>query len=145
MIVTATQEHLVHLVRMAQILSPRLSQSVLTVEMAEFLQAEKKCVFAELDSQGTPVGFAQCSVRTEPVAGCTHTPVLYIDGLYVKPSERRRGIARRLLDACEAWGREKGCAELAAVCEQDKAAGQAAASAMGLDSVLEAVCLAKRL
>jgi ribosomal protein S18 acetylase RimI-like enzyme len=36
---------------------------------------------------------------------------LYIDEVGVTPALRRRGIARRMLDAMFAWGRELGCEE----------------------------------
>jgi ribosomal protein S18 acetylase RimI-like enzyme len=34
---------------------------------------------------------------------------LYIDNLGVTPSHRRRGVADRLLDEIQAWGKELGC------------------------------------
>ncbi len=33
----------------------------------------------------------------------------YINGVYVQPDRRRRGIARRLMLAAIGWLREKGC------------------------------------
>ena len=36
---------------------------------------------------------------------------LYIDEVGVAPAFQRRGIARRMLDAMFAWGRELGCEE----------------------------------
>ena len=47
------------------------------------------------------------------VNGCTTSPVAFLEGLYVLPEYRRRGVARRLCAAVEAWATALGCAELA--------------------------------
>jgi aminoglycoside 6'-N-acetyltransferase I len=44
---------------------------------------------------------------------------LYVDELAVAPAWRRRGIARRMLDAAFALGRELGCEELWVATEPD--------------------------
>lgn len=60
-----------------------------------------------------PCGFAEGSVRTDYVNGTDSTPVAFLEGLYVSPWARRQGIARQLVDAVAAWGRARGCSELA--------------------------------
>ena len=67
--------------------------------------------------QDTPVGFAQCQLRTDYVEGTGSSPVGYLEGIFVKKEYRCRGIARELLAACENWAREKGCCEFASDCE----------------------------
>ncbi len=37
----------------------------------------------------------------------SHTPMAYIEVLAVAPAARGKGVARRLLDAVEAWAREE--------------------------------------
>lgn len=44
---------------------------------------------------------------------------LYIDNLGVTPDLRRQGIARRLVEAMFAWGRELGCEEAWVATEPD--------------------------
>jgi aminoglycoside 6'-N-acetyltransferase I len=38
--------------------------------------------------------------------------VVFLEGIYVKPTYRRRGVARLLVDAIESWGRARNCTEL---------------------------------
>lgn len=64
-----------------------------------------------------PVGFAQCALRRDYVEGSSTSPVGYLEGIFVLPEYRRRGIARRLVDACQSWAQLQGCKEFASDCE----------------------------
>jgi GNAT superfamily N-acetyltransferase len=48
-----------------------------------------------------------------PVNGCTTYPVAFLEGIYVDPDWRKRGIARLLCRAVEYWATDLGCSELA--------------------------------
>jgi len=69
--------------------------------------------FVATDERGLPAGFAEVSVRTDYVNGCRHRPALYLEGIFVRPEYRGRGIARALCEAAEQWGRGQGCREFA--------------------------------
>jgi aminoglycoside 6'-N-acetyltransferase I len=57
------------------------------------------------------VGFAEVFVR--PFAnGCASRPVPFLEGIWVAPAARGRGVGRALLVAVEAWCRGRGFAEL---------------------------------
>jgi ribosomal protein S18 acetylase RimI-like enzyme len=58
---------------------------------------------------GRAVGFLNAHVLES--AGIFEGRLGFIDNAYVKPDIRGRGIASRLLDAAEAWFREKGATE----------------------------------
>src|SRR4051812_30830477 len=61
--------------------------------------------------EGTPVGFAEIFVR--PFAnGCDSRPVPFLEGIWVAPELRRKGISRKLVIACENWARGRGFIEL---------------------------------
>jgi aminoglycoside 6'-N-acetyltransferase I len=62
-------------------------------------------------AEGTAVGFAEASVRHDYVNGCDSSPVVFLEGIYVRPEYRRMGVARQLVDAIESWGRAQGCLE----------------------------------
>ena len=45
--------------------------------------------------------------------GCVSSPVCYIEGLWVDAAWRRRGLARRLVEAGRDWARSRGRTEMA--------------------------------
>src|SRR5512146_3097142 len=62
------------------------------------------------------VGFAEAALRHDYVNGCATSPLLpgaFLEGLYVRPSHRRRGIARLLCDGVARWARAQGAREFA--------------------------------
>lgn len=69
--------------------------------------------FVASDPQGGLLGFAEVAVRTDFVNGCRHRPVLFLEGIYVRPEHRGRGVARALCEAAADWGRQQGCHEFA--------------------------------
>lgn len=57
-------------------------------------------------------GFQEVSIRGA-VEGCATGRVAYLEGLLVERGLRRRGLARQLVLAAEAWARREGCVEIA--------------------------------
>jgi ribosomal protein S18 acetylase RimI-like enzyme len=55
------------------------------------------------------VGMAIASIGDEYRGAALGQPRGYINGVYVEPARRRRGIARELTTAAIAWLRERGC------------------------------------
>ena len=83
-------------------------------EMARFLaQPERYAQFVACVADGSPCGFVEASIRTDYVNGTSSSPVLFLEGLYVAPPHRRRGIAVQLVRAVAAWGATRGCTEFA--------------------------------
>jgi aminoglycoside 6'-N-acetyltransferase I len=74
------------------------------------------------DAAGTAIGFAEARLRRDPVNGCATTPVAFLEGIFVQPGHRRRGVARALCRAVEAWAAALGCTELASDALLDNAA-----------------------
>ena len=68
-----------------------------------------------------------------------------MEGIYVDEARRRRGHARELLRACEAWAKERGCTEFASDCELDNAASLAFHLHAGFEEANRLICFAKRL
>ena len=98
---------------------------------AEAVLAKGCCVRLALSPGGDPVGFAEASVRFDYVNGATSSPVAFLEGLYVEPTWRRKGVARRLVDEVERWAAGQGCRELASDTLLENTAGQAAHRALG--------------
>lgn len=69
-----------------------------------------------------PVGFATAR-RDDGRPGFAGPPRAVLEALFVRPSCRRRGVARALLDAVTEWAGEAGCGDVvASVPEGDEAA-----------------------
>jgi aminoglycoside 6'-N-acetyltransferase I len=86
------------------------------IEIAQFFTGtleEPSAVLAAHDSnQNEMIGFAELSIRHQ-VPGCTTDRIGFVEGLYVVPSCRHRGIGRKLLRAAQAWAKQIGCSEFA--------------------------------
>lgn len=112
----ACERDLPDVVRLAFDLWPEHDPKELEAECADLLKTG--ALFALYHaSDGKAAGFAQCQLRHDYVEGTETSPVGYLEGIYVEPAFRSRGIARELLHFCEAWARAKGCREFASDCE----------------------------
>jgi aminoglycoside 6'-N-acetyltransferase I len=84
---------------------------------------------------GAVVGFAEVGLRSHADGCDPRRPVGYLEGWYVAPPHRGRGIGRALLRAAEHWCRDLGCSELASDTWIDDAASQRAHEAFGFEVV----------
>jgi len=79
-------------------------------EIASFFAgtlAEPQAVLVAQDGS-TLIAFAEVSIRTD-LQDLAGKKVGYVEGLYVVPPYRARGLARQLLQASKSWARESGC------------------------------------
>lgn len=82
----------------------------------------------------TVLGFAELSVRSF-AEGCRGDRVGYLEGWFVVPAERGRGLGRALMEAALDWARRQGCTEFASDTELDNRDSQAAHAALGFAEV----------
>jgi aminoglycoside 6'-N-acetyltransferase I len=61
---------------------------------------------------GVAIGFAEVSIREHGANGCETAPCAFFEGLYVRPTHRRRGVARKLHATIVAWAKSRGMTEL---------------------------------
>jgi aminoglycoside 6'-N-acetyltransferase I len=93
---------------------------------------------------GEIVGFLETSIR--PYAeGCTTDSVGFVEGWYVEPEVRGRGIGRALMRAAEDWARGKGCIEFGSDCDLDNGVSAAIHKALGFEEVARIRCFRKSL
>lgn len=95
-----------------------------------------------LVAEATPgrlVGLAELSIRTS-AEGCTTDRVGYLEGWWVHPEWRRRGVGRALVATSMAWAREQGCTELASDTQLDNQVSQSAHLALGFEEAGRVVC-----
>jgi aminoglycoside 6'-N-acetyltransferase I len=120
----------------------------LAAEADAFLQgAEPRLqavLVAERPAERTLLGFAELSLR--PYAeDCQTSPVAFLEGWYVVPQARGRGVGRALVAAAEEWGRAQGCREFASDTQYDNAASAAAHQALGFEDAGALRCFRKAL
>ena len=96
------------------------------------------------DLDGRLVGFLELDYR-KYAPGCTSSPVPFIEGWYVDPAMRGRGIGRDLIRAAEAHARASGHHEIASDVEIENADGIVAHRAVGYEEVERTVCFRKSL
>jgi aminoglycoside 6'-N-acetyltransferase I len=101
-------------------------------------------LLAEEPGNGRLLGFAELSLR--PYAeDCRTSPVAFLEGWYVIPGARRRGVGRALVAAAEEWGRAQGCREFASDTQYDNSTSAAAHQALGFDDAGALRCFRKAL
>jgi aminoglycoside 6'-N-acetyltransferase I len=98
------------------------------------------CLVAEVNRR--LVGFIELSIRPN-AEGCETDRVAYVEGWYVAPDVRRRGIGRALMTAAEVWSGVRGCKELGSDSDVANAVGQGAHRAFGFAEVATLVCFRK--
>ena len=116
----ATDEDIGSLAALAAQLWPGHETEALADEFAGLVSSGAAVCFLACES-ARAVGFAQCQLRHDYVEGTSTSPVGYLEGVFVEEAFRRKGCGRRLLAACEAWAKERGCAEFASDCELENA------------------------
>ena len=134
--------------RMRLALWPEGSEAEHREEIAQFFagkaQGRPAAVLLAENGAGQVVGLAELAIR--PYAeGCRGTAVAYLEGWYVEPALRRRGIGRALVAAAEDWGRSQGCEEFASDAHPDNDASAAAHRAAGFTDVGLIRCFRKDL
>ena len=91
------------------------------------------------------LGFAEVSIRTDFVNGCKHRPALFLEGIYTRPEQRGRGVARALCEAAGRWGVEQGCREFASDVYIDDERSLAAHRGLGFEETERVVYFRKPL
>ena len=126
---------------------PDGSEAEHAAEIDRFLRGhadEPWAVLLAVDPSGRPVGLAELSVR--PCAeGCRSSRVAYLEGWFVVPDQRRRGVGRALLGAAEEWGRARGCTEFASDTDPGNRVSAAAHRALGFTEAGLVLCFRKDL
>ncbi|HEY1978380.1 MAG TPA: aminoglycoside 6'-N-acetyltransferase [Candidatus Baltobacteraceae bacterium] len=94
-------------------------------------------------ADGEVVGFAEATLRVDFVNGTSTSPVTFLEGLYVAPAWRHKGVARALCDAVERWGARNGCTEFASDALVENESGRAVHAALGFAEIESVVYFVK--
>ena len=101
---------------MRKLLWPDCSNERHILETDMILTSQGFVLVAELTASAL-VGFAEVSIRNDHVEGTKESPVPYLEGWYVEPSHRGKGIGKALIKAIEDIALKKGFKELASDAE----------------------------
>ena len=137
-------DNLKDLVNLALELWSHHSAEELKAEFGETLAKDDAVFFLDYDGI-LPIGFAQCQLRFDYVEGTSASPVGYLEGIFVSEPYRKKGIARRLLTACEGWAKEKGCTEFASDCELTNTQSLRFHQSIGFEEANRIICFAKKI
>ena len=130
--------------RMRRALWPGIAPDEEAADAAEWRARPDAVVLVAARPGGGLAGFAELGTR--PYAdGCDSSPVAYLEGWYVDPDVRRRGVGAALVRAGEGWARRRGCRELASDALLENTGSQRAHAALGFTEVERAVHYRKAL
>jgi aminoglycoside 6'-N-acetyltransferase I len=113
-------------------------------EMEGVLKSDIDEVFLAERHEGGLCGFVELAVRSR-ANGCDSAPVGYIEGWFVDPDVRRRGIGKALIEAAETWARSKACRQMASDAELWNVVSHQAHGAVGYEESARLVLFKKDL
>jgi aminoglycoside 6'-N-acetyltransferase I len=90
-------------------------------------------------------GFAEVSVRSDHVEGTACSPVAYLEGWFVRPAHRGRGVGRALITFAELWAISRSFSELASDAELQNSRSIALHATLGFREVGRSVHFVKGL
>lgn len=118
-----------------------------TRDIKRFFAGESRdplVVLVAEDDEKRIVGFAELSIRAY-AEGCNSDRVAFLEGWFVAPEARLRGVGGALISASEEWARSQGCSEFASDTELDNRDSAAAHLAIGFTEVGSIRCFRKVL
>ncbi|MQR96282.1 aminoglycoside 6'-N-acetyltransferase [Fictibacillus phosphorivorans] len=107
----ASEQYLDSLTSMALALWPDNEANELRREFKELITSEKNKVLLYF-MHAKPIAFIHISVRSDYVEGSHNSPTGFIEGVYVEPEYRKKGISKKLIEVGERWLRTKDCTQI---------------------------------
>ncbi|MFA5871730.1 MAG: aminoglycoside 6'-N-acetyltransferase [Parcubacteria group bacterium] len=98
--------------RMRKTLWPKNTEKELKTEMKNIFSSKRQEVFICVDPKDEYAGFVEVSVRNDYEVGSIARSIGYIEGIFVKYTYRKMGVAKELIKMAEKWAKEKGCKEM---------------------------------
>ncbi len=104
-------------------------------DMADILgDPEFNAAFLAHAPDGLPVGFLEVSIRLT-AEGCRPGRIGYLEGWYVEPAWRGKGMGAALIAEAESWALARGCREMASDAYAENQDSRAAHQRLGYQEV----------
>ncbi|HEX3068298.1 MAG TPA: GNAT family N-acetyltransferase [Thermoanaerobaculia bacterium] len=133
--------------QMRAALWPEQTETELGIEADHFLRGSKSslltAVFVHADEQDHLTGFIELFIRN--VAEGCDGPAPHVEGWYVRPDSRNRGVGRALMNAAGTWARSRGFNELASDTTADNELSQRVHQKLGFEITERSVHFRKAL
>ena len=107
-----TSENVEHLAHLFVELWPECTYETEFEYCKQILEKDDQTAFLAIENS-EHIAFAYLSLRNDFVEGATSYPIAYLEGIYVKESYRKTGIASKLIQRSEQWAEENGSTQLA--------------------------------
>lgn len=108
-------------------------------------QAGEALSYFAVSDNGDYTGFLDAALRVDHVDGVEHSPVWYVEGIFVVPEERGKGVGRFLCSVLERYARAQGYMMIASDCELDDCESEAFHKAVGFVEAIRSIHLTKSL
>ncbi len=132
--------------RLREALWPDCARAEHLAAMNSFVaQPERYVQFLAYSPTREAIGFAELSLRSDYVNGTESSPVAFLEGLYVVPQARRKGVARALVAVASEWGRRAGCIELASDAVLENSISHLVHRALGFEETERVVYFRRKL
>lgn len=106
-------------------------------------RADNFCALAK--SNSGYAGFIHISIRNDYVEGSDSDKTGYLEGIFVKPEYRNKGIGRFLLTHGEQWVKSMGLKQLASDTDIDNSVSQQFHKEAGFEEMIRIVCFLKNI
>jgi aminoglycoside 6'-N-acetyltransferase I len=128
---------------LALTLWPDYSICQMQVILTNILDSPREDGFIVRDDNGCAIAFMNLSLRSDYVPGATHSPVAYVEGIYVRDEYRKQGIGVALIQSAQEWAIDRGCIELASDALIENSASQEFHTKIGFQEVERTVFFIK--
>lgn len=98
-----------------------------------------------VSDDGNYSGFLDAALRVDHVDGVEHPPVWYVEGIFVLPESRGKGVGRFLCSVLEHHARAQGYVVIASDCELDDYDSEAFHKAIGFKEAIRSIHLTRSL
>lgn len=98
-----------------------------------------------IDHDNQRVFLYHVSLRVDYVEGTETSLVGFLEGIFILPEYRNRGIVRALITACEQFAKENGCTEFASDCELTNIDSILMHEKLGFEETNRIVCFKKKI